>query len=111
MTIERLMNQPATLHQQTAPADDYDQTPGAATPVTLNVYLEQTAATEAADDAAQQTEWRVFLPAGVEVHGNDTITIAGETYELAGDPWEVWNPRLGRAHHQEAMLRRRPVAV
>jgi hypothetical protein len=73
---------------------------------TTRCELQQVAAGDAHDGRVQQTGWRVFLPAAVELDGVDAIRIDGELLELDGDPWPVRHPRTGAVHHVEAAVRR-----
>ena len=68
--------------------------------------LQQAAATDAHDGRLQQTGWRVFLPAGVDLTGWDALRIDGDLLELVGDPWPVRHPRTGVVSHVEAEVRR-----
>lgn len=51
-------------------------------------------------------DWVAFFPAGTELTTGDTVTVDGQDYEVAGDPWHARNPRTQTASHVEASLKR-----
>lgn len=50
--------------------------------------------------------WLLILPAGTDVRAGDTVTVAGDDYELIGEPWEARNPRTAATSHIECTVRR-----
>lgn len=48
--------------------------------------------------------WMTFLPAYVDITAHDRIIWGSETFEVDGDPAELWNP--SGPHHLEVPLRR-----
>jgi hypothetical protein len=61
---------------------------------------------EEAEGTLSQTGWLLILPPDTLIDTNDGVIVDGETFEVIGDPWRAWNPRLGRFEHVEATLRR-----
>lgn len=104
----RLLNQPLTIrHRAGAVEDDYGNTlPGnVATTETLG-YVEQVEAEEfTVGRETYRADWKVFLPAGVDVDGSDRIEYGDRTFEVIGPPHEVWNPRTRGVHHVELRAR------
>lgn len=98
MTITALMNQPVDIIRRTisGTADEYGNTPTVeADPVETVGYLEQTDATEVlVDRETYISDWLIVLPSGTPVDSSDRIEALGRSFEIIGDPREVWNPRL-----------------
>lgn len=108
-TPGHLLKRTATLLRRTyADAEDEfgdvvaDETVGE-----VAVEIQQAGSAEAHEGAVMRSNWRVFLPAEVDdVGGWDALELEGERYELEGDPWAAFNPRLGVVTHVEALATR-----
>ncbi len=53
-----------------------------------------------------RTEWLLVLSAEASLDTADTVSVDGTRYEVAGDPWPVYNELTGEVHHIEATLTR-----
>lgn len=109
MPLSALMNQPVTITTVTDGAVDRYGNPTADTSVTTDTvgYLEQASGTERGDDdAVEVLRWLLVLPAGTAITADDTVTVDGATFEVAGPPWQVHNPRTGLTDHIECALSR-----
>jgi len=103
------LTEPVTLHLRTPGAEDEHGNP-ATTESDLEVsgYASRQIASEQGEAGVVVGEsMRLFLAAGTPLTGWDAVTIGGQEYEVIGDAWEVFNPRLGAVHHVEADIRRR----
>lgn len=105
MTIPFLLTQPATITPRTpgTTKDEYGNTAMVdGTPFDTVGYFEQTQATEVlVDRQTYISDWLIVLHAGTPVSSADRITHDGQSFELVGPPWPVWNPRLGVVSHIE----------
>jgi len=107
MSLARLLNQPLTVQTVTTTLDDYgNAVPGPlGAPVAALGYLEQSTTTEyLAGRQATVTTWLAFLAAGTAIHPMDYINREGQTFQVSGEPWHVWNPRTKAVHHIECKL-------
>lgn len=50
--------------------------------------------------------WLIVFELGTTIGSGDSVVVEGEQYEIEGEAWEVWNPRLQAASHVEASARR-----
>lgn len=106
---ERLMTRTGTLVSITEGAlDGYGNPTEVETETTVRYELQQQIRDETGPPAAWLIDtWRLFLPAGTDVHGVDRfIDDRGAEFEFDGPPWPVHNPRTGRTSHVEATLKR-----
>lgn len=63
---------------------------------------------EIIDRATTIDEWRYVVAASVDLTSVDSVAIDGETgtFEVSGEPVNVWNPRRATTGQKEARLRR-----
>lgn len=109
MDPTHLMTQSGTLERvtQSGPPDEYGNPTDVVVSSTVACLVQQTVRDDETGLTNVESETgRLFLPVGTVADTNDRITIAGVTYQLAGPPWPVWNPRLQATSHIEATVRR-----
>lgn len=98
MSLSALLNEPVDIIGRTegTTRDVYGNlAPVEADPVETVGYLEQTDATEIlVDRETYISNWLIILPAGTAVDAGDRVEALGKSFEIIGDPREVWNPRL-----------------
>jgi hypothetical protein len=107
MSLARLLNQPLTVQTVTTTLDDYGNAiPGPlGDPVAANGYLEQTGTLEYLSGRQMTvTSWTAYLSAGTSIHPMDYINREGQTFQVSGEPWHVYNPRTKAVHHIECKL-------
>ena len=109
MSLARLFTQPLTVQAvSTSTLDAYGSVvPGipAGAGVTVNGYLEQTATVEfLSGRETTVTTWKVYLPAGTSIHPMSYISYLGQTFQVDGEPWLVFNPRTKAVDHIECKL-------
>lgn len=80
--------------------DDYGDEIPAETTTVVNGYIEQRGSSESAD--VTETTHFVMFPANTEIDAGDAVVVAGETFEIVGEPWVVNNPRTGVVSHVQA---------
>lgn len=102
------MTQPVTV-QPMAPgaADDYGNTPLAALgdPVAELGYLDQKDTIEyLTDRETVVTKWKAFLLPESVVTALATVTFGGQTFQVDGEPYHVYNPRTRMMSHIECTL-------
>jgi len=104
--LDHLLKRSGTLLMRASgPPDEYGDPTDTEVARAVPCDIQQLSAREANEDAAQVGSWRAFLPASAaDLTGWDALTVDGVTYELAGAPWPVFNPRLGVVDHVEAAL-------
>jgi hypothetical protein len=108
MTLARFLNQPLELHKnQHTTLDQYgNQVPGDVSVIQIVGYLEQVQSTEYLNDRdTVVTSWQAYFPAGTDVNAFDRIVFGGQTFEVDGAPWQVYNPRIGSVSHIQAQLK------
>lgn len=101
-----LLNRPCTIVRRTA--GDADEL-GNATQTTAEVEtvceLQQRARPERTDAGTVATsEWALYLLPDAEIDTGDAVVIDGATYEVAGTPKRLRNPRTQQIEHVEATL-------
>jgi hypothetical protein len=109
VSLDALLTRAATLYRRTydGPPDELGDPTWTEITGPVACELQQAGSTEALGDAVQVSTWRVFLPVGAsDVGGWDALELDGDRYELVGDPWPVWNPRLAAYDHVEALVQR-----
>jgi predicted membrane-bound mannosyltransferase len=109
LVISALLTRPVTITRRTAtgPADDYGNATTVPTTVQTVGELQQRSRAEPGDQGeTSDTGWLLVLPAGTDLDTSDTVTIAGQSFEVTGDPWHARWPRTGLESHVEATLRR-----
>ncbi len=108
MSINHLLTQSLTV--QTVGGSTIDAygnaVPGAVgAPVAVRGYLEQSSTTEFVN--ARQTTvttWQAYLPADTAIHPMDFIMYNSQKFQVDGEPWLVWNPRVGAVSHIQCKL-------
>jgi hypothetical protein len=108
--IERLLTQRATITHRAAGAgrDAYGNPVDVVTTTEGVPFLVQQIGTGENLDGQDVTRTQTIgftLPA-VALDSGDAVTVAGRTYEVAGDPALVIHPPTGAPHHIEARLER-----
>lgn len=106
----RYVNRPCTVTTVTnGDRDDFGDYEPVETERDTVVYIDQRRASERTDGASIGDEvWFGMLPADDPITEADRITVDGETYEVDGPPWRVFNPRLRKVTQVEVRLRRTP---
>lgn len=107
MIADRI-TQAATLHRYTAAAkNELGDKTGTFVDVPVFVEIQQQTATEnrAGQNVAVST-WLAFFRPDVVLAAADQLTVDGKRYTFDGDPWLVRHPRLGRASHWVARMRK-----
>lgn len=73
--------------------------------VIVKGYIEQTSSTEnLVNRDTAVTRWTCYLPAGTPVGYLDRITFQGQTFQVDGEPHQVFNPRTKSVSHIQAAL-------
>lgn len=108
MSLQQLLTQPVTVQPMAAgTADDYGNTPLAPSgaPVVELGYLDQKDTVEYLNDRETVvTKWKAFLSARSVVTALATVTFAGQTFQVDGEPYHVFNPRTRLVSHIECQL-------
>ncbi len=107
MSINRLLTQDLDWQATTDGVDEYGNDTivdaGAATPV--RGLIQQASTVEYLNDRdTTVTQWKAFLPAGTAVTSLDTLTFQGQTFQVTGAPYPVFNPRSRQVSHLEMNL-------
>jgi hypothetical protein len=105
--LSKLLKRDVTIirREESGDEDTYGNDIPKVTNLAVKGELQQRSRDEA-EGTISQTNWLLILPAGTPIDGNDAVVVDGDTYEIIGDPWPAWNPRLGRYEHIEVTLRR-----
>ncbi len=106
MSLRRLLSQPLTLYPMVVSRDEYqNEVRGLGPGQPVQGLLQQLSSTEYTTDRDTTiTQWTVFLPAGTTIDPQSRIGYLGQTFEVAGEPERVWNPRDAQVSHIEARL-------
>lgn len=103
MSLARLMNQPLTIQKVGGSAvDEYGNAIAGAlgSPIATVGYLEQKQTVETLNDRDTiVSTWVAYLPANSGIAAFDRINFNGQSFEVSGDPWQVYNPRAGAVSH------------
>jgi hypothetical protein len=107
VTLSQLLNLPCVvLHR--SPGKEADQLgnkrPAEASTETVCELQQAQAFESESEDQVSDNRWRLFLPFGTEIAAADTVTIAGEDYEVLGEPWPARNPRTQAGSHIEVTV-------
>jgi hypothetical protein len=109
MSLAKLLNQPLELHKNsTATLDEYgnQKHTDLGAPIQIVGYLEQVSTMEnTLDRDTIVTDWQAYFPADTNVTAFDRIVFGGQTFEVDGAPWQVYNPRVGSVSHIQAKLK------
>lgn len=107
MSLAKLLNQPLELHKNGTTLDEYgNQVDTDSTVINIVGYLEQKDTVENLDDRdTVVTSWEAYFPAGTDVNAFDRIVFGGQTFQVDGAPWQVYNPRSGSVSHIQAKLK------
>lgn len=107
MPIRKFLNQPLTLQKNTGSTDRYGNTvPATASTTSIVGYLEQMQSVETMTDRDVSVgDWVAYLPVGTDVNAQDRIVFGSQTFEVDGEPWQVYNPRIRQVDHLQAKLK------
>ena len=108
MSLSRLMSQALTV-QAMGPAtqDVYGSwvVGELGPPVAVSGYLEQTSTVEFISlRDTTVTTWKAYLPAGTVITPLSYINLGGQKFQVDGQPWLVYSPRLKTTDHIECKL-------
>lgn len=106
--IQRLLNQPLELHKNSVgTTDEYgNQVDTDYTVTTINGFLEMKDSIESLNDRdTVVSSWECWLAPGTDINAFDRIVFGGQTYEVDGAPWQVWNPRIQVVSHIKCKLK------
>lgn len=108
MSIAGLLTLTCTITRRAASTvDAYGDETSTETTTTTVCELQQRQRTEQTDPGTiAESTWLLVLPAGTGVAAGDTVTVAGDAYEVIGEPWGARNPRTTSTSHVEATVRR-----
>lgn len=109
MSLTGLLTRACTITHRTwdTTLDAYgDQTATTTTASTVCELQQQQAQEHTDPGTIADSSWLLVLPAGTTVKTGDTVTVAGDEYEIAGEPWPARNPRTGAASHIECTAKR-----
>lgn len=108
MSLARLMNQPLTIQKVGGSAvDEYGNHIAGAfgAPIATVGYLAQRQTVETLNDRdTVVSTWEAFLPADSNIGPFDRINFNGQTFEVNGEPWQVYNPRTQAVSHLQMAL-------
>ena len=107
MSLVKLLNQPLTLITTGTTVDEYgDSVISNGSSVTVLGYLEQIQTEEnMLDRDTVANEFQAYLPVGTSVSAYDRIGFNGQTFEVMGAPWQVYNPRTGAVSHLQLKVK------
>lgn len=108
MSLARLMNQPLTIQKVGGTAvDEYGNAIAGAlgSPIPAVGYLAQRQTVETLNDRDTiVSTWEAFMPAGSNIGAFDRINFNGQSFEVSGEPWQVYNPRTQTVSHLQMSL-------
>lgn len=108
MSLSKLLNQPLSLHKNSGSTkDEYGNTLATDLGDAISIvgYLEQVNSVETVlDRDTIVTHWQAFFPAETDVSAFDRIVFGGQTFEVDGAPWQVYNPRTQAVSHIQTKL-------
>lgn len=108
MSLARLLNQPLTIQTMgVATKDIYGNTiqAPAGVPVAGVGLLDQKDTIEYVNGRdTVVTKWKCFLPASTLIGKLDYINFGGQKFQVDGEPYQVYNPRLRAVSHIECKL-------
>lgn len=103
MTLTRLLSQSLTIQKIGAgTADSYGDIHPMATgsPVPVLGFIEQVTSIENLNDRDTTiTTWKAYLPAGTDIGYLDYINFNSQKFQVSGEPWAVFNPRIAAVSH------------
>lgn len=108
MSLANLLRQPVTIQQFTAGTDEYGNTVASTSTSTITTvgFLEQVDSVETLNDRdTVVSTFQAWLPVGTAVHAFDRLVFGSQTFEVDGEPWQVFNPRTGVSSHVVAKLK------
>jgi hypothetical protein len=112
VTISTLINRTCTITRRSSSTskDDYGNVIPATSTVTTVCELQQQPRRSDSESEAHadlsDTQWVAFLLPGEQIDASDKITVDGQAFEVAGQPWPARNPRTQAVSHIEVNLRR-----
>lgn len=108
MSVTQLMTQPVVVQPMTpGVSDDYGNTPTTplGNPVEEFGYLDQKDTIEYLNDRdTVVTKWKAFLHPDSVVTALAVLDFQGQTFQVDGDPYHVYNPRTRMVSHIEVTL-------
>lgn len=108
MSLNNLMRQPVTIHKFSGSLDEYGNTVPNAISTTVNAlgYLEQVDSVETLDGRdTVVSSFQAWFPTGTSLDAFDRLTFGTQSFEVDGEPWQVFNPRTGVQSHIIAKLK------
>lgn len=105
--IGHLLTQPIQHQPTTTEADGYNNVQAVADgpPREIKGYLEWEATSEQTINRdTVSTNWKAYLPAGLVLTAYDYLISGGQTFQVVGNPHQVYNPRTRSVSHVEATL-------
>lgn len=107
MSLAKLINQPVSIIKNGAATDRYGNTIPSDVATVLTVgYLEQEASVETLDDRdVSVSSFVAYFPAGTDVNALDRVVFGTQTFQIDGEPWIVYNPRIQQTSHVRAKLK------
>lgn len=109
MSVAGQLTRPCTIRRRadSDEVNDYgDPIPGDPVEVATVCEIQQRQRDEGdLQGELSDTRWLLVLAAGEVVGSADTVEVGGETFELVGDPWPVWDRVVGAVDHIEATVR------
>jgi hypothetical protein len=109
MSIKHLLTRPCTIvsRRDSGEVDDYNSPVLTETRTDTVCDIQQAKSDEPpAQGELSVTAWKGFFLPDAVLGTGDAIEVDDETYEVAGDPWKVWDPWRKRHSHIEASLKR-----
>jgi hypothetical protein len=108
MSLTKLINQPVSIVKMGGTGvDEYgNAAPAQTSTITTVGYLEQTTSVETLNDRdTVVNEFSAIFLAGTNVTAFDRVTFGSQTFEVDGEPWQVYNPRTASQSHIVAKLK------
>jgi hypothetical protein len=109
MPLSTLINTPCTIvrRSESGSTDSYGNDVPMATETETVCELQQVQRQERdLEGETSDTIWTLFFLPDVALHTGDAVEIAGEVYEITGEPWRARSSRTQAVEHVEATARR-----
>lgn len=108
MSLNNLMRQPVVIHKFAAAVDEYGNTVPNATSASVAAvgYLEQKDSVETLEGRdTVVSAFQAWFPVGTPLNAFDRLSFGAQSFEVDGEPWQVYNPRTGVQSHIIAKLK------
>lgn len=108
MSLRGLLFESVTIYQrEPAGRDEYGDVVDQEVPHAWQGLLaHQNAATEITAGAETESEIRkLILEPGAPIDGWSRVEVEGQSWEVTGPPWFVWNPRTQQPAYVSALVR------